>query len=73
MCENDVVARVVLATATGRGRAGEAEFEDHVGVYVIRARYLFPMGNDQSAMAISKWLAYSYNLRLSRRFLDVQG
>jgi hypothetical protein len=59
MCENDVVARVVLATATGRGRTGEAEFEDHVGVYVgvIRARYLFIMGNDQSAMAISKSLA----------------
>jgi hypothetical protein len=34
MCEDDVIARVVLAAATGRGRTGEAEFEDHVGGYV---------------------------------------
>ena len=34
MCEDDVVARVVLATATGSGGAGETEFEDHGGVYV---------------------------------------
>lgn len=34
MCEDDVVARVVLAAATGRGRAGETEFEDHAGGYV---------------------------------------
>ena len=34
MCEDDVVARVVLATATGSGGAGETEFEDHVGMFV---------------------------------------
>ena len=34
MCEDDVVARVVLATATGSGGAGETEFEDHGGVFV---------------------------------------
>lgn len=31
MCQDDVVARVVFAAATGSGRAGETEFEDHVG------------------------------------------
>jgi hypothetical protein len=31
MCEDDVVARVVLAAAAGRGGAGETEFEDHGG------------------------------------------
>ena len=34
MCEDDVVARVVLATATGSGGAGETEFENHGGVFV---------------------------------------
>jgi len=66
MCEDDVVARVVLATATGRGRAGETEFEDHVGEYVgvdvIGVWYSYAI---QQAMAtcISKSLADSYNLR----------
>lgn len=34
MCEDDVIARAVLVAATGCGRAGEAEFEDHIGGYV---------------------------------------
>ena len=34
MCEDNVVARVVLAAAARRGGAGETEFEDHGGGYV---------------------------------------
>ena len=36
MCEDDVVARGVSAATTGCGRAGEAEFEDHVGSVICR-------------------------------------
>lgn len=45
MCEDDVVARVVLVAATGRGGAGETEFENHVGgdVGVIGVWYLYAM------------------------------
>ena len=62
MCEDDVVARAVLVAATGRGRAGETEFEDHIGGYVgvIGVWYSYAM---QQAIAISKSLADSYNLR----------
>ena len=62
MCEDDVVARAVLVAATGCGRAGEAEFEDHIGGYVgvIGVWYSYAM---QQAIAISKSLPDSYNLR----------
>ena len=62
MCEDDVVARAVLVAATGRGRAGETEFEDHVGGYVgvVGLRYSYAI---QLAMAISKSPSDSYNLR----------
>jgi hypothetical protein len=74
MCEDDVVARVVLATATGRGRAGKTEFEDHVGGYVRVVGVLYSYGMQQ-AMAIYKSLADSYNLRQPEvcRERDIQG
>jgi hypothetical protein len=31
MCQDDIVAGVVFAATTGCGRAGETEFENHVG------------------------------------------
>jgi hypothetical protein len=36
VCEDDVVARSVSAAAAGRGRASEAEFEDHIGGVMCR-------------------------------------
>jgi hypothetical protein len=62
VCEDDVVARVVLAATTGRGGAGETEFEDHVGGYVrvIGVWYSYAM---QWAMAIS-------NLQVAGRLLQ---
>jgi len=62
VCEDNVVARVVLAAATGRGGAGETEFEDHVGGYV-RVIGVWDSYGMQWAMAISRSLADSYNLR----------
>ena len=49
MCEDDVVARVVLAAAARRGGAGETEFEDHGGGYVgiVIVWYLYGMVCDR--------------------------
>ena len=58
MCEDDVVARGVSAATTGCGRAGEAEFEDHVGCVICR---VLAIGIAHQSMSPSP--SRSYNLR----------
>lgn len=63
--EDNVVARVVFPATTGRGRASEAEFEDHVGEYGGFVRYhLSGTAVRDAAMAMG---SSRYNLRAIRR------
>jgi hypothetical protein len=68
MCEDNVVARVVLAATARRGGAGETEFEDHVGGYVGVVGVWYSYAMQWLWLSPSRW-PDSYNLR-RRRFVE---